>query len=454
MLILTLLACPTPCEGPGCDAVYSATTLALHAGGPGRASRLDQDPMAGDLVVTGSEGQGQDWALVVAPGALLIGLPELAQVRSLSLDEAFDGPLGQQETGLLQGPEGSRFGAALARVPDQDGDGVDELWIGAPDLAPGEALPGAGAALLYLGLGEGFTGEPSQEPALRLAGEAPFDHLGEQVAACDDMDGDELPELVAVAPWDALEAPLSGRVHLLLSTQDLTGEQPVGAVELSWGSQVEGAALGRDLSCAHDLDGDGLAELLVGSPFDDARAEAAGAVHQLTLSPGPVQDQGRIWTGDRSQDYLGWSLATGDMDGDGLPELAAGAPGAGDGDGAVLLFDGARLREGASSPQTRILGLDGERFGSRVELLDLSGDGLAELIVGAPRHEDGDQFAAGALYLFRGAPDATERELSSADASGSFRVGQAFLRTGQGLTLGDTDGDGFPEVLLTLEVEP
>ena len=289
ILLPFLTGCPGPCEGAGCEDAYSATTLSVHEGSRALAARTGQAPLGGELVLRGSEAESLAWTLVLDEDLLLVGLPELAQVRSLRLSELGDGSLASQPHGLLQGPAGSRFGASIAQVPDRDGDGQKELWVGAPDLAPGEALPEAGGAFLFSGLGEGFTGEPALAPSLRLAGEAPFDHLGEQLEACADMDGDGLPELAVAAPWDELEAPLAGRVHLLLSGQELLGEQPVGSVELSWTSTAEGAALGRDLSCQHRH------QITLGVPGGERLVEDARGV--LVLAAGGkmrVQQSGRL----------------------------------------------------------------------------------------------------------------------------------------------------------------
>ena len=457
LLLSTLLACPAPCEGPGCDAVYSATTLSLHRGARSLPARTEQQPLRGELVLRGSEAQGQSQVVILGQDLLLLGLPELAQVRSHRLSELEDGALALQPHGLLQGPEGSRFGASMAAVPDLDGDGVAELWVGAPDLDPGEALPEAGGAYLFPGLGEGFSGEPGLESAtLRLAGEAPFDHLGESLRSCGDLDGDGLAELAVVAPWGELEAPMAGRLHLLLSSQQLQGEHPVGTLERSWSSPVEGAAVGRGLDCSQDLDGDGRVELLVGSPFHDAGAPGGGAIWQLPSSSGDIEEAEAAWFSEESEAYLGWTLASGDLDGDGLPELVAGAPGAKGGDGAVWIYDGSQRLQGSRTPQFRVEGREGERLGRAVAVADLDDDGLDDLIIGAPRHDPGEAFAAGALYIFRGRQDyeGWEREFSSEQANGSLVQDQAFLRTGERFALGDTDTDGLPELVLLLEVEP
>ena len=120
----------------------------------------------------------------------------------------------------------------------------------------------------------------------------------------------------------------------------------------------------------------------------------------------------RVLSGLGEQHWAGWAVATGDLDGDGQPDLAAGAPGADDGAGMVLIWLGADLfttRDGF--PDVRLYGDEkGDGFGRSVSIADTDGDGLDDLLVGAPRRnpspkDNPEFFDSGALYLFRGAPE-------------------------------------------------
>ena len=95
------------------------------------------------------------------------------------------------------------------------------------------------------------------------------------------------------------------------------------------------AHFGRSLATG-DFDGDGFADLAIGIPGQDVGGgTSAGAVLVLYSGPGgPSEIDSQLWTendlglgnASASNDVFGWSLATGDFDGDGYDDLAVGAP--------------------------------------------------------------------------------------------------------------------------------
>ncbi len=195
-----------------------------------------------------------------------------------------------------------------------------------------------------------------------------------------------------------------------------------------------------------DLDGDGLAELVVGAPS----GAGGGAVH--VFSGGR---SGRVTDAEadaRVAGLVGAELGTGlavldDLDGDGLPELAIGAPGHAERAGRVLIFAGPLV--GPVPPASALATIDGLAAGDErgVELGplgDLDDDGHPELGVGAWM-TDGNGVDSGALYGFArptGALDASAALLSILGEAGSDWLGYAFAGGH------DIDGDGFDDLLV------
>lgn len=153
-----------------------------------------------------------------------------------------------------------------------------------------------------------------------------------------------------------------------------------GAVLLARAGAAAGDGFGTTVRFVGDLDRDGTPELAIGAPQENA----AGAVHVVSRLRGTVTLRGIA-----ANDGFGQGITpAGDVDGDGFLDLAIGAPGF-LGNGGVLVFSGRTLQPIALS-----LGDPGDRYGWSVDGgRDVDGDGVPDLIVGAP---DSSRNAAGA----------------------------------------------------------
>lgn len=230
-----------------------------------------------------------------------------------------------------------------------------------------------------------------------------------------------------------------------------------------------GDQFGRALAPLGDLDLDGRCELAVGALGDDDGGVDRGALHVLFLqADGSVRAStktsalsaafvGRLDDGDQ----LGRALTgLGDLDGDGIPDLAAGVGKDDDGGperGAVWLCflerDGSvRASAKLSSTSGGLTGLvNRDEFGRAVCAPgDLDGDGVPDLIVGAP-YDDGGGTNKGAVHLlFLRRDGSVKAQLELSQGRGGF-VGPLVSGDLFGFALawpGDVDGDGFPELLV------
>ena len=224
-----------------------------------------------------------------------------------------------------------------------------------------------------------------------------------------------------------------------------------------------------------DLDGDGVTEIAVGAPGDDQISENAGAVWILFLRPdATVRSYQKITSAGYlpfSEEYGGFGAslaALGDLDGDGVEDLAVGLPNDAehrDGPsykvGAVwILFLNA---DGSVKSAQKISDVQGgfsgglrnyDRFGTGLAPLgDFDGDGVPDLAVGA-EHDADAVFAVGAVWLLFLNSDGTVKSHRKISATqGGFRgdiVGDRSDRDahfGWSLTLlGDVNGDGTPDI--------
>jgi hypothetical protein len=196
------------------------------------------------------------------------------------------------------------------------------------------------------------------------------------------------------------------------------------------------------------------------------RACLTGAIVTSLLIAAPVSagtvidlSEVRVPTlvGSMPGEQFGYTVALGDIDGDGAAELVVGAPGhTADGElrnaGAVYIFD--RTTNGAppvgradARALATIIG-DSQRgrLGMALAVADLNGDGLDDIVAGAPDEGSTGTVACGRVYVFLSSPGRPASGNASARAD-LVMVGEASGdRLGSSLLVADTDADGRAEL--------
>ncbi len=462
---ITLTACTGFCSGAGCDESFPNTLLSIQLGAETTVGSMD--PSTVGLPLEGSSSHGNEWALAMAAEGVLIGMPDADLVTFAPL-ENYGGPgkLFPGLSGTLR-PEqdGDRFGENLSRIPDLNGNGHMELLVAAPNKQGGGGRIGAGAVYLFADIGDGQLNNESAESAqLRVLGDNAGDHLGSSLAVCPDMDGDNLPEILLAAPDEQTLASRAGRVTLLPSTllADLPPQILGASLTSSWASDQTGAQLGRAITCAEDFSGDQIPDLVLAAPFADSdSAEASGLVYVIRGGPDlkgqRVHIAAHFQLGiDQKEAYFGSSMATGDVDGDGLGDLLVGAPGANNGDGLALLYFGSDLHNGLFDPRVQFQSdAAGARLGAKVGLGDNNGDGLSDVFLGAPRDNPEGlnlTFFSGSLFLFHAEDvlNASEGLLSTDSAATTWHAPQGYRRAGAAYSLGEVDGDDLVDLFMLM----
>ena len=319
------------------------------------------------------------------------------------------------------------FGSAVAGIRDLNGDGVFDLAVGVPGNDAGGTDRG-GVWILFLddrgrvrqlqniadGVG-GFNGRLRTD-----------DRFGSAVADIGDINGDGIRDLAVGAPNDDDGSDNAGAVWILLM-------QANGRVG-SWQKISRDAGgfdgdlnandhFGASLAGIGDLDNDGIPDLAVGAPDSNAGGTDRGAVWILFLNAnGRVRqaleiadDTGGFQGNINNDDRFGSAVADiGDVSGDGIRDLAVGAPNDGDGSdnaGAVwiLIMQTSGRVNGGQKISEKAGGFDGklsanDNFGASITGMgDLDNDGVPDLAVGAPGDDDGgsDQGAVWILFMDR-----------------------------------------------------
>ena len=310
------------------------------------------------------DGDGDDDLAIGVPRELVDALENAGVVQVLYGTPAGLAVAGQQtwsqgSTGVPGVLEDDEFGSSLA-AGDFNGDGEDDLAVGAPAEAVGTAAS-AGAVNVLYGSGSGLTGDSS-----------------------------------------------------LIFHQDVDGITGVAEANESFGDSLT----------TGDFNGDGDDDLAIGAPGDVVDGmTAAGAVHVLNGSDtGITVDSNQIWTQGTpgiesdllANDRFGASLASGDFNDDGDDDLAVGVTGEDIGKlnspGAVNVILGSGAGLTAADDQIFQQGVNGilgtpdagADFGDDVAAGDLNGDGADDLAIGVPDNDIDAQVNAGAVNVIYG----------------------------------------------------
>jgi FG-GAP repeat len=325
----------------------------------------------------------------------------------------------RQGTGFVPGALESddRFGASLA-AGDVDGDGFDDLAVGAPTEDVG-TTEDAGNVTLLFGSPSGLASAQIVRQGLDgLVGTAETADLFGWAVATGDKDGDGFDDLFVGAPGEAVgSVPAAGNVTIVPGRPTGAGvgsARPLNAGTLSCRCVQAGAFLGWSLSSG-DLTVDGFDEVAVGAPFWDAGSEAQSAGHVTVVfgTPDdsdpdtPITEQ-RVGFAVEADDEFGYAVAIGRLDDVGPEDLLVGAPGEDVGSveqaGLLVLVPGAGAEfpnGGAGFHQGSFAGTPevGDFFGAALAVGDYSGDHGGDVAVGAPLEDVGSVVDAGNVVV-------------------------------------------------------
>ena len=305
----------------------------------------------------------------------------------------------------------NRFGT-VSDAGDVNGDGTPDLIVGARgeifDSGYARVLSGIDGSILY-----------------NFDGDNPSDGFGVSTSGAGDVNGDGFDDVI-VGAWGRTSGAISGYARVLSGID--------GNVLYNFVGDSLGDNFGRSVSGAGDVNGDGTPDLIVGAPENDTNGNRSGSARVLSGSDGSVL---YTFNGDNAGDGFGVSVSgAGDVDGDGFDDLIVGTWG-----GTNSIKSGyARVFSGSDgSVLYNFEGDDaGDDFGWSVSGAgDVNGDGLADLIVGAPSDDN------------NGTNSGNVRVLSGSDGSDLYSFdGDRANRFGWSVSgAGDVNGDGLDDVI-------
>jgi len=285
---------------------------------------------------------------------LVIGAPDFqAGAGRVEVRSGLDGSVFWSRIGDA---EGDRLGQVVASAGDVDGDGLDDVLIAAPYASE---LASNGGAVWVL------SGETGSE-LHAFQGDGWNHRLGWSLGAVGDWNDDGHDDFLIGAPRDG-----AGRVRIHSGLD--------GSVLL----EVDGEAgdySGWSACAVDDLTSDGVRELLVGEPYDDSQGHDRGRARLLSGEDG---SELAVFDGESDDSFFGWSVsALGDLDGDGVGDFGVGTPfesSVAPSAGLVRVISGADL-----SVMSSVFGQEAnQRLGSSFDGVgDLDGDGHDDWVLG------------------------------------------------------------------------
>ena len=317
---------------------------------------------------------------------------------------------------------GDYFGGSVSGAGDVNGDGFDDLIVG----AYGDDDNGAesGSARVFSG---------ADGSVLHTFRGAEFDDLfGRSVSGAGDVNGDGFDDLIVGAEGDDDNGSFSGSARVFSGAD--------GSVLHNFLGDAERDFFGRSVSGAGDVNGDGFADLIVGADGDDDNGDFSGSARVFSGADGSVLHN---FLGDAERDFFGRSVSgAGDVNGDGFDDLIVGADGVdynGSNSGSARVFSGVD-----GSVLHTFLGDDAnDRFGRSVSGAgDVNGDGFDDLIVGAYGDDDNGS-SSGSARVFLSRPTSAAERTFLGDAAGD-RFGRSV--SGAGDVNGDVQSQGTVSV--------
>jgi len=343
---------------------------------------------------------------------------------------------------LLQ--TGAFMGGSVASAGDVNGDGYDDVIVGAFDRA-----------FLYLGSASGIVGAPST-PHATLEPDQASSIWGNSVASAGDVNGDGYDDVIVGAPNYDAGHDNEGAAFVFLGSASGIASGNATTAHAQLEADQDGAIFGASVASAGDVNGDSYGDVIVGARSYDAGQTNEGAAFVFLGSASGVADgnpstaHAQLESDQANAGSASTVASAGDVNGDGYADVLLGFSSY-PGGGAVFVFHGSASGISDGNPAAADTHLDGTQtgFGNYVNSAgDVNGDGYTDVIVSATRWEDGlsDDVIA---FVFTGSASGIA-DGAPGNCYASFKIDDQD-NVGLGASVasaGDVNGDGYDDVIV------
>jgi menaquinone-dependent protoporphyrinogen IX oxidase len=362
-------------------------------------------------------------------------------------------------TALEMNQAEAQFGSSAASAGDVNGDGYADVIIGASYYDNGHS--NEGAAFVFHGAKTSVAGNPSSTLESNKAGS----QFGCSVASVGDVNGDGYSDVIVGAiafdnGHDAGDLNGDGFADMVVGAELYNGGQAnEGAAFVFYGSSngvsnvatrlesdFQQAWMGVAVSSAGDVNNDGFDDIVIGAPtFSNVESKEGAVILYLGSSAGISKNSKKVFEGNKVNSFFGFSLSSGDVNGDGYSDVLCGAP----------KYSNAQVDEGAffisygssGGLQSNFIKYEvnqpSANLGHSISCVgDVNGDGLNDIAVGAPYFSNGQNYE-GAVFIYNGSTQGL-------NAQGTL-LEQNQPQSEFGLTVagaGDVNGDGYADIIV------
>ena len=390
----------------------------------------------------------------------------------------------------INGIDGSDFsGYSVSSAGDVNGDGFDDIIIGATGADP-NGNSGAGESYVVFGQSGGFAASFDLSAldgsnGFTINGIETLDFSGNSVSSAGDINGDGFDDIIIGADdADPNGNRDAGESYVVFGASGgFAASLDLSSLDGSNGFTISGIdafdVLGRSVSSAGDINGDGFDDIIIGAPGGDSNGNSgAGESYVVFGTSGGFAasldlsaldgSNGFILNGIDRSDQSGYSVSSaGDINGDGFDDIIIGAiyaaPNGNYGAGESYVVFG---QSGGFTASFDLSSLDGSNgfvlngidggddSGDSVSSAgDVNGDGFDDIIIGARVADSYGNGRPGESYVVFGQSGgfAASFDLSALDGSNGFILNgiDTYDYSGDSVSsAGDINGDGFDDIII------
>ncbi|SEQ20704.1 integrin alpha [Nitrosomonas ureae] len=374
-------------------------------------------------------------------------------------------------------------GKAVSNAGDVNGDGLDDLIVGAYRADPNGSY--SGSSYVVFGKASGFNatmslGELDGSNGFRIDGVSEQDQSGRSVSSAGDVNGDGFDDVIVGAfNADPNEVYTGSSYVIFGKSSNFDSRIDLSKLNGSNGFRLDGSEydfLGESVSSAGDINGDGLDDLILSASQADPNGPDSGSSYVVLGKSSGFEaiinlsrlngNNGFRLDGEKQFDFSGYSVSNaGDVNGDGFDDVIIGAALAdpnGENSGSSYVVFGKATSFDATMNLSilngkngfRIDGEEGDNSGDSVSNAgDVNGDGFDDVIIGAGQADDSNRENSGSSYVVFGKATGFEATMNLATLNGSegFRIDGivAFNFLGDSVSNGgDINRDGFDDLVI------